>query len=136
MCTKTVTAAIASKASVSARELEPSTMLLVLMYSGVAFNVFFLVRMIYNQARNNKKGRRCCITASPFVFLIRSYFLAGEVLSRKPTNGWAAEGTDAPPSTIALALIALPYSALFASSSESMDAPSSDTPANKPFDRE
>ena len=135
MCTKTVTAAIASKASVSARELEPSAMLLVLMYSGVAFNVVFLVRMIYNQARNNKKGDAASLPRRPSC-LIRSYFLAGEVLSRKPTNGWAAEGTDAPPSTIALALIALPYSALFASSSESMDAPSSDTPANKPFDRE
>jgi hypothetical protein len=68
MCTKTVTAAIASKASVSARELEPSAMLLVLMYSGVAFNVVFLVRMIYNQARNNKKGDAAALPRRPLCF--------------------------------------------------------------------
>jgi hypothetical protein len=70
MCTKTVTAAITSKASVSARELEPSAMLLVLMYSGVAFNasLVFLMRMIYNQARNNKKGDAAALPRRPLCF--------------------------------------------------------------------
>jgi hypothetical protein len=45
-------------------------MLLVLMYSGVAFNasLVFLMRMIYNQARNNKKGDAAALPRRPLCF--------------------------------------------------------------------
>ena len=64
------------------------------------------------------------------------YFLDGEVLSSRSTSALPAGGTVSPPSMICLAVAGLPYTALFASSSVSIEAPSSEMPANKPFVRE
>jgi len=135
---KTVTAAIVSNATVSARDCDLDAESFEYVGSVAAFNVVTPpVRALQpiHQRRNKKEGGTVP-SGVALVFSIRIYFLAGEVLSRKSTNSFAPDGTAAPPSTIAVALIALPYSALFASSSESIDAPASDTPANSPFARE
>lgn len=65
-----------------------------------------------------------------------TYLRDGDVLSRTSTSGLAAGTTAWPPEIISFAVICLPYKALLASSSVSIEAPSSETPANSPFDRE
>ena len=65
-----------------------------------------------------------------------AYFRAGDVWSSRLTSGLAEATTVSLPVTISLAPISLPYSFLLASLSVSIDAPSSDTPAKSPLDRE
>jgi len=134
---KTVTAAIVSNTTVSARDCDLDAESYEYVGSVAAFSVISPpVRAFQPILTVAKKKGGTVSSGVALVFSIRIYFLAGEVLSRKSTNSFAPDGTAAPPSTIAVALIALPYSALFASSSESIDAPASDTPANSPFARE
>src|SRR5271157_5496129 len=64
------------------------------------------------------------------------YMRAGDVSSSRFTSGLAAGITAWVPVTISLAPISLPYSLLLASLSGSIDAPSRDTPAKSPLDRE
>ena len=74
---------------------------------------------------------------SSFVSLKRIVYLrAGEVESSRLTSGWAEAGAVCPPVTISLAPISLPYRFLLASLSASIDAPSRETPANSPLERE
>ena len=60
----------------------------------------------------------------------------GDVLLSKSTSGLAEGRIGEPPLTIFFALISLPYNALLASLSASIDAPVRDTPANNPLERE
>src|ERR1700719_1727567 len=69
-------------------------------------------------------------------FELLDYALDGEVWSSRSTSALPAGGTVSPPLIISLAVAGLPYTALLASSSVSIDAPSSDTPANRPLVRE
>src|SRR5271156_3880904 len=76
--------------------------------------------------------------SGPFLILVicRSYLRVGEALVSSASKGLAAAGAAWPPSMISLAVIDLPYKALLASSSVSMDAPCNETPAKSPLLRE
>lgn len=64
------------------------------------------------------------------------YLRLGDVWSSRSTSGFAAAGTGLSLVMIDFALIDSPYIFLFASLSESIEAPSNDTPANIPLLRE
>jgi len=84
------------------------------------------------EPRVSQRRRNCHLP----LLVERTYLRDGDVLSSTSTSG-LAEGTTAwPPEIISFAVICLPYKALLASSSVSIEAPSSETPANKPFERE
>jgi len=75
--------------------------------------------------RNHRKSR-----------MLESHLRSGDVALSRFTSGSAADTTGWSPVTISLGPTSLPYSFLLASLSESIDAPSRDTPAKSPLDRE